>query len=96
MSKITEDESVKWKAKKPKGIEYQGENLRQYTNWGEGYWEISIKATKNEWQTVVEVDQERETLRKPRNNNFMQDGKVNGDKEWILKIISNKYCRNFK
>lgn len=48
MSNITEDEKGKWKDEKPKGIEYQGENLRQYTKWGGGGddWEISIKVLR--------------------------------------------------
>lgn len=49
MSYITEDEKGKWKDEKLKGIEYQGENLGQYTKWGEGWLRDFNKSTKNEW-----------------------------------------------
>lgn len=40
--------------------ECQRENFREYNIEGKDEQELSIRATKSEWWTVVEVDQERE------------------------------------
>lgn len=37
----------------------------------------------------MDVEQEREASRKPRDTNFERNGKANGNKEKILKIINN-------
>lgn len=57
--------------------ECQQDNFRDYNIEGQNELEISIRATKNEWKTVVEVEQEREASRKPRDSNFKRNEKVN-------------------
>lgn len=62
---------------KRKWEECQRDNFREHNIEGKDEQEISIRATKNEWWTVVEVDQERESSRKPRDSNFERNEKVN-------------------